>query len=392
MEKRTRTIGQLIAAAAIVAIAPLAGGCGRGAHADTNGPVDSRPKVTVASPVAATVTEFSEQTGRAEAPGTVDIRARVAGHIVRAPFKEGDLVKKGDLLFSIDPRPYQVAVARAKAELESSHADHSLATRNTARAEALFKSNVIAEAERDKESSVLAQLAARTDVAAAALSSAQLDLEYATVRSPIDGRIGRALVTPGNLVGPQSPSPLATVVSVNPLYVYVDVDEAHGLALAKAAHPVAHVGFAGEEGNTHDAPITFVDNRVDPATGTIKIRAVVDNADGRLRDGLFARVRLPETDAHEAILVSDRAIATDQDRRFVWVVGADGKVQYRSVKLGPLESGLRVVREGLAASDRIVVRGLQRVGPGVEVNVETIAMRAVDGDGARHAMTEGKAK
>jgi multidrug efflux system membrane fusion protein len=269
--------------------------------------------------------------------------------------------------------------------------DRELAEHNAARAKELIKAEAITSAEWDKESSAVRQLAARADVASAALSSAELDLDYAHIRSPIRGRIGRALVTPGNLVGPTMPSPLAVVVSVDPLYVYVDVDEAHGLALARADHPVAQVGFTGEEGTPHTAPVDFVDNRVDPSTGTLKVRVVVKNEDGALRDGLFARVRLPEAAPHAAILVSDRAIATDQDRRFVWVVAPDGKVEHRVVELGPLERGLRVVRKGLSPSDRVIVRGLQRVRPGAVVTADTISMRAVDGEASAQPTAGGHA-
>ncbi|MET0344571.1 MAG: efflux RND transporter periplasmic adaptor subunit [Polyangiales bacterium] len=344
-------------------------------------------KVTAAQPIATTLTEFSEHTGRTEAPESVEIRARASGHLTRASFREGDLVKQGDLLFVIDPRPYQSALARAKAELASARADHELAIRDAASAEQLHQSNTIPERQYDRQKSRVAQLEARVAVAQAALDAAALDLEYAYVRSPVSGRIGRTLVTRGNLVGPSLPSPLTTVVSVNPLHVYVDVDEARGLALARAlsqgGSTVARIGYPGEAGYPHEARIDFVDNHVDAATGTLKVRAVVDNPDGTLTHGLFARVRLPEGKEHGALLVSDRAIATDQDRRFVWVVDGEGKATYRAVKLGPLEDGLRVVRDGLSKDDKVIVRGLQRVRPGAAVNAELVAMRDADGTGAR---------
>lgn len=340
-------------------------------------PGDMRAKVTVAEPVLASVSEVSEHTGRTEAPGSVEIRARSAGYLQRAAFREGDLVKKGDLLFVIDPKPYQAALARAKAELVSARVDHRLAGREAERAEQLFKAGVSTEQERDTRDAALHQLAARTDVAAAAVSTAELDLEYAFVRSPIDGRIGRMLVTPGNLVGPSLAMPLATVVSVDPLYVYVEVDEARALRLTRGENAAAHVGFPGEEGYPHEANIDFIDNRVDTQSGTLKVRAVVRNPEGRLMHGLFARVQLPEQAPRQAVLIADQAVATDQDRKFVWVVGADGKAQHRAVKLGPLDQGLRVVREGLSGSDRVIVRGLQRVRPNADVALEVVAMRDV---------------
>jgi RND family efflux transporter MFP subunit len=354
-----------------------AGGCGRRAEAvvPTGQP---HPQVTVAEPVVASVAEFSEHTGRTEAPGTVEIRARASGYLLRAAFHEGDVVKKGDLLFLIDPRPYQAVLARAKADLLSARADYELAKKNAARAEQLFKTDAIPERDLDAQRAAVDRLAAHLAAAEAAVSSAALDLDYAYVRSPIAGRIGRMLITPGNIVAPGTPTPLATVVSIDPLYVYIDVDETHGLRLRGAARGLARVGFPGEEGYPHEARIDFIDNRVDPATGTLKVRAVVRNPDGRLSHGLFARVRLTDGVANDVLLISDRAIATDQDRRFVWVVGADGKAKYHAVKLGPLESGLRVVREGLSPSDRVVVRGLQRIRPGAEVTAELISMNAVD--------------
>jgi multidrug efflux system membrane fusion protein len=343
-------------------------------------PVEQRPKVTVAQPVLASVADFSEHTGRTEAPESVEVRTRASGYLVRVAFKEGDLVKKGDLLFVVDPRPYQAALARAKADLESIRADLQLARSNAARAQRLYKDNAISQQGLEAQTAAVEQLAARRAAAEAAVSSAALDLDYAFVRSPISGRIGRALITVGNIVGPSTPSPLATVVSVNPLYVYVDVDEVRGQRLRQASASVAQLGFPGEEGYPHHAPIDFIDNRVDPATGTLRVRAVVDNVDGRLTHGLFARVRLSDGDAHQGLLVADRAVANDQDRRFVWVVGADGKAQRRPVKLGPVDGGLRVVREGLAPSDKVVVRGLQRLRPGVEVLPELVSMRQVDGE------------
>ncbi len=342
------------------------------AHAD---PADSRPQVTVAQVSESVVTEFSEHTGHTESPSTVEIRARATGYLTRAAFHEGDLVKKGDLLFEVDAKPYQAALARAKAELDSSRVDQELARKNAARGEQLFNAQVISEQEWDTRSATFHQLEARSQVASAAVNSAQLDLEYAYVRSPIAGRIGRFLVTPGNLVGPTLPTPLTTVVSIDPLYVYVDVDETRALRLGRTPGATARVGFAGEDDYPHEATLDFVDNRVDPQTGTIKVRAVLKNPDGRWVHGLFARVQLPEEASHPALLIADLAVATDQDRRFVWVVAPDGKVSHRTVKLGPLNGGLRVVREGLTTQDKIVVRGLQRVRPGAFVAPQVISMR-----------------
>jgi len=367
------------AAASVVLLAwgvSLSTGCGKRLENEAHaGPADARAQVTVAQVTQATVTEFSEHTGHTESPSTVDVRARASGYLTRAAFHEGDLVKKGELLFEVDPKPYRASLNRARAELVSARVDVELARKNAARGEQLFQANVISEQEWDTRSATFHQLEARTQVASAAVDSAELDLEYAYVRSPIAGRIGRFLVTPGNLVGPTLPTPLTTVVSVDPLYVYVDVDETRALRLGRTPGAVARVGFSGEDGFPHEATLDFVDNRVDPQTGTLKVRAVLKNPDGRWVHGLFARVQLPEDSSHEALLIADLAVATDQDRRFVWVVGADGKVEHRTLKLGPLNGGLRVVREGLTTADRIVVRGLQRVRPGVAVAAREISMR-----------------
>jgi RND family efflux transporter MFP subunit len=338
-----------------------------------------RAKVTVAAPVSSDVTEWSDHTGRAEAVETVEIRARASGYLTKAAFREGDIVKKGALLFVIDERPYRAALRRARAELESLRAERELAQRNAQRSDQLLAAHTIAERDYDRDKSLVSTLDARAEVAAAAVAQAELDLEYAFVRSPITGRIGRLLVTPGNLVGPSTPTPLATIVSVDPLHVYIEVDEARALKLAHLTDVQANIGFAGEDGYPHEATLDFYDNRVDPATGTLKVRAVVKNPDGVLKDGLFARVRLPEGEPSQpALLIADQAVNTDQNRRFVWVVSDDGKVTYRPVKLGPLDQGLRVVRDGLSVNDKIVVRGLQRIRPGAAVDFDTVPMKSIE--------------
>jgi len=375
-----------------LALSLMAVSCGhsveRDAHADAL-PGSGAPatKVKVATPVATQLEEVSDYTGRAEAVDDVEIRPRASGHIQQVAFHEGELVKKGDLLFVIDPRPAQAAIARARAEIAQVRADHSLAERDTDRAEKLFKSASISARELDVQKTGLDSLKAHGESASAALQTAELDLEYCYVRAPVAGRIGRIVVTTGNFVGPTTASPLATVVSVNPLHVYVDVDEAHALGLGRALlestgakQGVAHVGFADEAAFPHTAKIDFLDNRVDARTGTQKVRVVVDNADGKLSPGLFARVRLDEGASHPALLIDDRAVGTDQDRRFVWVVDGENKVQYRTVKLGPIHDGLRVVREGVGPTDQVIIAGLQRVRAGATVTPEKVAMGAASGD------------
>jgi multidrug efflux system membrane fusion protein len=345
------------------------------AHAAPGTP---RPKVTVAQPAVASVAEYSEHTGRTEAPDAVEIRARASGYLTKAAFREGDLVEKGDLLFVVDPRPYQAALARSRAELEATRVDLELAHKELDRANQLYGRGTITQQQLDVRSAQVELLAARQALASATIQGTALDLEYAHVRSPISGRIGRMLITPGNLVGPALPTPLATVVSIDPLYVYIDVDETRAMKLARGGDASALIAFPGEESFDHEAKIDFLDNRVDPGTGTLRVRAVVPNHDGKLAHGLFARVRLPEGAATPAMMVADRAIATDQDRRYVWVIDAQGKAQYRAVTLGRLEAGLRVVRSGLVPTDKVVVRGLQRVHAGTEVEVEQVSMRDLD--------------
>ncbi len=339
---------------------------------------DQRPQVTVARPIAAAVTEFSEHTGRAESPESVEIRPRVGGSIVKANFHEGDLVKKGALLFVIDPRPFEVALARAKAELASIRADHELSRKNLDRAQQLMDAHAIPTRDFDVQKAQQEQLTARADMATAAIRAAELDLEYAYIRSPIDGRIGRKLVTEGNLVGPSTVSPLATVVSVDPLYVYVELEEARGLELDRGKSLRAEIGFAGEDGYPRPARVDFIDNHVETGSGTVKVRAVIPNHDGRLTPGLFARVRIPRGGERNSLLVADRAVATDQEHRFVWVVDGDQKLQYRAVTLGPISDGLRVIRTGLTPTDQVLVRGLQRARAGVAVIAELVPMRATD--------------
>src|SRR6185369_6819100 len=372
----TAQLARVFAIACCLGSAWLSMGCAKDIEKEAHaGPADARPQVTVAQVTKATVTEFSEHTGHTESPSTVEIRARATGFLTRAAFREGDLVKKGDLLFEVDPKPYQASLNRARAELASARVDVELARKNAARGEQLFQASVISAQDWDERSATFHQLEARTQVASAAVNSAELDLDYAFVRSPISGRIGRFLVTPGNLVCPSLPTPLTTVVSVDPLYVYVDVDETRALRLGRAPGAVARVGFSGEEGFPNEVALDFVDNKVDPQTGTLKVRAVLKNPEGRWVHGLFARVQLPEDTSHDALMIADLAVATDQDRRFVWVVGADGKVEHRTVKLGPINGGLRIVREGLSVNERIVVRGLQRVRPGALVATQEVAMR-----------------
>lgn len=350
------------------------------AHA---GPAPPATSVSVAQPIEAEVSDTTEYTGRAEAVESVELRPRVSGYLQRVAFREGDIVKRGDLLFVIDPRPYEAALARAKGALEQSKADMGFADRDETRSRNLVKTDAIPRRQWDNDHSALQRTTAARDVADADVRTSALDLEYAFIRAPVSGRIGRVMVTVGNLVGPTTTTPLATLMSVDPLYLYVDIEEARALHLARpqadgGPAAIAHVGFAGEEGYPRAVAMDFIDNRVEPTTGTLRVRFVVPNGDGKLTPGLFARVQLDDGGAHPRLLVSDRAISTDQDRRFVYVVGSDDKVQYRGVRLGPIHDGLRVVLEGLTRDDRVVVRGLQRIKPGASVAPTAVDMRSLD--------------
>jgi multidrug efflux system membrane fusion protein len=342
------------------------------------------PSVSVAPAVEREVRTSEEFTGRVEATGSVEIRPRVSGYIQRVNFREGSEVRKGDVLFVIDQRPYRAEVARTEAELARARAQADLAQSEVARAHKLVEARAISQGEFDQRVANEAQSRANVRAAEAALEMARLNLEFTEVRAPIAGRAGQALVTEGNLVGPGT-TLLTTVVSLDPVYVYFQGDEQVYLRSADLAQrgrnaealPV-FVGLAHEDGFPHEGRLDFVDNQVDPATGTIRSRAVLPNADRRFTPGLFARVRLVGSGAIKAVLVDDKAILTDQDRKYVYVLGPENKALRRDIKVGRLADGLRIVTEGLAAGDPVIVHGVQKVFfPGMPVQPQTIAM----GDG-----------
>jgi RND family efflux transporter MFP subunit len=302
----------------------------------------------------------------------------VTGTIVRAAFTEGSIVQKGALLFVIDPRPFEIAVESAQGSLIGAKADQLLAEQTLARADALLKSAAITQAEWESRTATGAQSLGRVRAAEAALKAAQLDLEFASIRSPITGRVGRKLVSEGNLVGPTTVSPLTTVNSIDPLYVYFDVEESRALRVNRDEALSASITLSADPEHAVPAAIDFVDNHVEAGSGTIKFRAVLPNPGGRLADGVFAHVQLLLGKAHSGLLVADQAINADQDRRFVWVVDEAGKVSYRPVKLGALFGGLRLVRDGLEVHDRVLVRGLQRPHDGDTVTAQVISMRELE--------------
>jgi multidrug efflux system membrane fusion protein len=308
----------------------------------------------------------SELTGRVEAVQHVDVRPHVSGYVTAVNFREGADVRKGATLFTIDVRPYQAALARATADLAGAKARAELARAQAARAELLIAKSAMNQSDHDVALSTAAQAAAGVQAAEAAVEIARLDLAFTQVQAPLAGRSGQALVSVGDYVaaGP-APTPLTTIVSVDPVYVYFTGDEQTFLRFASHAQdaPVA-VGLDDETGYPHRGKIDFIDNRVDAATGTIRLRAVVPNPTKRLTPGLHARVRLGEGKPVNAILIDDKAILTDQDRKYVYLLGPADTVQRRDVKLGRIVDGLRVIAEGLAVGDRLIVNGTQKVFPG----------------------------
>ena len=337
------------------------------------------PQVTVAPAIGREVADASEFTGHFESTNAVEVRPRVAGFVQRVGFVEGAIVRQGDPLFTIDPRPYEAEVARAEAALEQARTRKQLADSELERAQRLVSTQAISREELDSRVSGRAEGDAAIHAAEAALKLARLNLEWTEVRAPITGRVGRAEVTAGNVVqaGPPSPTLLTTIVALDPIYVYFDSDEQAYLKLIQAkgaAGTPVEIGLANETAYPHHGKLDFVDNRVDQAAGTVRIRAVLANPARLFAPGLFARVRLASNERHAATLIQDRAVGTDQDRRFVLVLKADSTVEYRPITIGPIVDGLRTVSSGLAPGENIVINGLMRVRPGMKVVAKAATM------------------
>ena len=344
------------------------------------------PKVTVAEVISRDVTEWDEFTGRLEAVNTVAIRPRVSGFVSAVRFKEGAIVHRGDLLYTIDARPFQAEVDRLRAELVRARATVQRASSELTRAERLATENAMSREEQDRRASFAQESNATVEADAAALRAAELNLEFTRVTSPITGRVGRAIVTEGNLVssGPGEATLMATVVSIDPIYAAFDADEQtyvryldtrRSTRTAEASLPI-QIALSDDAEFEREGRLTFLDNQVDPATGTIHGRATIANKDGSLTPGLFARVRLPGGGAYRGLLIQDRAVGTDLGKRFVFVVNQDHAIEYRVVTLGPIVDGLRVVKTGLKPGDLVVVNGLQRVRPGARVDTNKTGMDA----------------
>jgi RND family efflux transporter MFP subunit len=344
------------------------------------------PQVSVAKVLERKVNDWDEFTGRIQAIDSVEIRPRVSGYIERVAFTEGGLVKKGDLLFVIDPRPYRAELSKAQADAAAAKTRAELARNEVTRAERLLAARAISQEEYDERVNRAHETSSGVEAAAAAVEVARLNLEFTRVVSPIDGRVSKAEVTSGNLVGSgERATLLTTVVSVDPVYVEFTGDEQIYLkysAMSKSGERASSrdepnpvwMGLANEEGFPHPGYMKFVDNQLDPATGTIRARAIFHNPDGSFTPGLFARIKLLGSGQYNAILINDRAVGTDQNQKFVLVVGADNTLSYRPVKLGRMVQGLRVVLDGLKPGETIVVNGVQRVRPGMLVSPQTIPM------------------
>jgi multidrug efflux system membrane fusion protein len=364
-----------------IAIATALAGCGGGAG--SAGP--PAPQVTVAPVIAKEITQWDEFTGRVSAVETVQLTPRVGGYIEKVSYREGQEVKQGDVLFVIDARSYRAESERADAELARARSRVDLATSELSRARTLADSRAISKEEFDQRASGLAQAVSEVHVAEAARDIARLNLGFTEVRAPISGRAGRALVTTGNLAKPDV-TVLTTLVSLDPVYVYFEGDEqaylrynemarAGGRKSSRDAKNPVRIGLADEQGYPHEGVMDFLDNKVDPLTGTIGARAILSNADRIFTPGLFARVQLLGSTPAPAILINDKAVMTDQDRKYVYVVGADNKAVRKDIKLGRISEGLRVVQSGLAAGDRVVIGGMQKIfSSGMPVQPEVAAM------------------
>jgi RND family efflux transporter MFP subunit len=340
------------------------------------------PTVTISQPIEREIGDTHEFTGHTEAIKAVQVHARVSGFIDQVAFEDGAVVKEDALLFQIDPRPFDADVARDEAALAAAKARAKRAAADLARAEKLIKGKTITQEEYDRTIADQAEAAASVKQAEASLTTSNLNREYSTITAAVGGRVSRALITKGNLVNASAGNAtlLTTIVPIDPIYATFDVDEATYLRVAPRARdpnhpkPPVELQLANETGFPHVGRIDFLDNKVDAATGTIRARAEFPNADGVISPGMFAKVRVREQEKRPALLVADRAVGMDQGRKYVLVVGAENKVQYREVITGPLVDGLRAIEKGLKPDEWVIVNGLQRARPGSTVQAEKTAM------------------
>lgn len=325
------------------------------------------------------ITEWTQYSGHLEAVERVEVRPQVSGVLTAVHFRDGSLVRKGDLLFTIDPRPFEAEVARARAQLAGTEARAAYTADDLARGQRLLADNAIARRDFDEKQNAAREARANLQAAQAALQTAQLNLEYTRITAPIAGRASRAEVTVGNLVAPANTAALTTLVSADRIYAAFDMDEQSYLQVVNTAQgkdlPI-HLGLADSSDYPLTGRLSSIDNHLDSTSGTIRLRAVLDNHDGRLLPGLYVRVKLGSPNRHKAILIDEKAIGTDQEKRFVLVVDAKGQTAYREVHPGSLQDGLRVIDSGLAAGEHIVVNGLQRVRPGDTITPHPVQMGA----------------
>lgn len=351
------------------------GGCGGSEQSSQQPPP---PAVEVAEVTTGPATLWGDFTGRVAAPESVELRPRVSGYIDKVAFKEGELVLRGDLLFEIDPRPYRARERAAAAQLTQAQSELTLAESQATRAEQLLASRAISREEFDRRKSEQASARAAVSAAAAELESARLDLEYTKVIAPISGRVGRAQVTRGNLASANQ-TLLTTLVSVDPMYVYFESDQQTYTGnrdfFSPQRQPLVRIGLAGEQGFPHLGNLDFIDNRLNSSTGTIQFRAQVPNPGGVLKPGQFARVQMPTEQLGEAVLINRKAVLTDQDRRFVYVLSEKNTVERRPVEIGPTQEELVLIRSGLDAGEMVVVNGLQKIFfAGMTVTPKRVAM------------------
>lgn len=373
-----RQVGRVVLLAVGLSGLIALAGCGQGGQ-QAGGP-PAAPQVVVSQPVKKNVQEWDEYTGRFAAVEEVEIRARVSGYLTAVNFQDGQIVFKGDPLFVIDPRPYQAAADIARAGVVQAQSSVQLAQRELDRARDLRQTQAVSQAVLDTRSQQLQNAQAQLLAAQAQVRAAELDLEFTAVKAPVTGRVSNHRVSVGNLVsgGSAQSTLLTTIVSLDPIHFYFDADQASYLRYTRQSrsgerassrdnpNPVI-LALPDEKDFAHKGHIDFVDNQIDDGTGTIRARAVFDNPDMVLTPGMFARLRLVGRPSYDGLLLPDAAIGTDQNRRFVYVLDKDNKATYRGVTTGPLIDGLRVIRDGLMETDKVVVGGLQRVKPGAAV-------------------------
>ena len=352
-------------------------------------PAQNLVQVKIAQPLMQTVTEWEQFTGHIEAVNHVDVRARISGYLEKVHFQAGDFVKKGDLLFSIDAKPFIAQLHYAEAELERNQSAQILAKNNLQRTERLLQIKGASEEEKDIRSNALNQAIAAVKSAEATLYTARLNLEYTEIRAPINGRISRELITTGNLISNTGSEPtlLTYIVSTDPVYAFVDADERSVLKfrrLVNQAHlkpeqTSLQLAIADESNFPHSGHLDFIAPKEDEATGTVSLRGVFANPDGVLIPGFFARLRIPSSQPYSALLLPDKAIGTDQAQRFIWIVNQDNQVEYRKVELGTSVGQSHTIKGGLKPEEWVVIEGTQKLKPGMKINPEHITLSEQQG-------------